>query len=99
MDLLLTGRWMDAQEAHRWGLVNEILPKEKLMECAWALAEMLASGPPLVLDAIKEVASADEAMTFQYAMNRITKRQFAPVDALFTELSKAPRGYSGRNDV
>ena len=26
MDLLLTGRWMDAQEAHRWGLVNEVLP-------------------------------------------------------------------------
>src|SRR3546814_17827 len=58
MDLLLTGRWMDAQEAHRWGLVNEILPKEKLMERAWALAEMLASGPPLVFAAIKEVARA-----------------------------------------
>ncbi len=26
MDLLLTGRWMDAAEAHRWGLVNEIVP-------------------------------------------------------------------------
>src|SRR3546814_15963769 len=81
MDLLLTGRWMDAQEAHRWGLVNEILPKEKLMERAWALAEMLASGPPLVFAAIKEVARAAEAMTFQDAMNRITKRQFATVDA------------------
>src|SRR3546814_2498782 len=29
MDLLLTGRWMDAQEAHRWGLVNEILRSEE----------------------------------------------------------------------
>jgi len=25
MELLLTGRWMDAAEAHRWGLVNEVL--------------------------------------------------------------------------
>src|SRR3546814_15806330 len=50
MDLLLTGRWMDAQEAHRWGLVHEILPQDKLMERAWALAEPLASGPPLVFE-------------------------------------------------
>ena len=26
MEMLLTGRWLDADEAHRWGLVNEILP-------------------------------------------------------------------------
>lgn len=83
MDLLLTGRWMDAQEAHRWGLVNEILPQDKLMERAWALAELLASGPPLVFAAIKEVARAAEAMSFQDAMNRITKRQFPTVDRLY----------------
>src|SRR3546814_11840307 len=81
MDLLLTGRWMDAQEAHRWVLVNEILPQDKLMERAWALAELLASGPPLVFAAINEVARAAEAMSFQDAMNRITKRQFPTADA------------------
>jgi len=83
MDLLFTGRWMDAAEAHRWGLVNEILPKEQLMDRAWALAEMLAAGPPLVFAAIKEVAREAEAMTFQAAMNRITKRQFRSVDELY----------------
>jgi crotonobetainyl-CoA hydratase len=74
---------MDAQEAHRWGLVNEVLPKEKLMDRARELATMLASGPPLVFAAIKEVARAAEAMAFQDAMNRITKRQFATVDRLY----------------
>ena len=83
MDLLLTGRWMDAQEAHRWGLVNEVLPKEKLMERVWELAELLASGPPLVFAAIKEVARAAEAMSFQEAMNRIGRRQFRTVDILY----------------
>lgn len=83
MDLLLTGRWMDAQEAHRWGLVNEVLPKERLMDRTWEIAKLLASGPPLVFAAIKEVARAAEAMTFQDAMNRITKRQFATVDILY----------------
>ena len=43
MDLLLTGRWMDAAEAHRWGLVNEILPKEMLEARVWEVARLLAS--------------------------------------------------------
>ena len=82
MELLLTGRWMDAAEAQRWGLVNEIVPREGLMDRAWELAELLAAGPPLVFAAIKEVAREAEAMTFQAAMNRITRRQFPTVDAL-----------------
>ena len=83
MDLLLTGRWMDVAEAHRWGLVNEVLPKEKLMDRVWELARLLESGPPLVFAAIKEVAREAEARGFQDAMNRITKRQFPTVDRLY----------------
>ncbi len=83
MDLLFTGRWMDAQEAQRWGLVNEVLPKEKLMDRVWEIAEMLASGPPLVFAAIKEVARESESMGFQEAMNWITKRKFRSVDVLY----------------
>ncbi len=84
MDLLLTGRWMDVAEAHRWGLVNEILPdNEKLMERVWALARLLESGPPLVFAAIKEVARAAEGTDFQTTMNKVTKRQFPTVDALY----------------
>lgn len=84
MDLLFTGRWMDVQEAHRWGLVNEVLADEAaLMDRVWELARLLAAGPPLVFAAIKEVARASEAMAFQDAMNKITKRQFATVDVLY----------------
>ena len=83
MDLLFTGRWMDAAEAHRWGLVNEIMPKEQLMDRVWEVARLLAGGPPLVFAAIKEVAREAEAMTFQDAMNWITKRKFATVDILY----------------
>ncbi len=83
MDLLFTGRWMDAAEAHRWGLVNEILPKDKLMERVWEVARLLAGGPPLVFAAIKEVAREAETRGFQDTMNRIARRQFASVDALY----------------
>ena len=83
MDMLFTGRWMDVAEAHRWGLVNEVLPKDKLEERVWEVARLLESGPPLVFAAIKEVARAAEGMAFQDAMNRITKRQFRTVDELY----------------
>ena len=83
MDLLLTGRWMDVAEAHRWGLVNEVLPKEKLEDRVWEIARMLAGGPPLVFASIKEVVREAESMGFQEAMNWITKRKFRTVDALY----------------
>ena len=83
MELLYTGRWMDVNEAHRWGLVNEILPADKLSERVWQVAEQIEAGPPLVFATIKEVAREAEGMKFQDALNRITKRQFESVDILY----------------
>ncbi len=84
MELLLTGRWFDAQEAHRWGLVNEILPAEKLLDRAWEVARLLAGGPPLVYAAIKEIVRDAEDSKFQDAMNRITKSQLTTVERLYS---------------
>ncbi|MGB3244231.1 MAG: carnitinyl-CoA dehydratase [Sulfitobacter sp.] len=83
MELLLTGRWFDANEANRWGIVNEILPANQLMDRAWELARLLASGPPLVYAAIKEIVRDAEDAKFQDTMNRITKRQLPSVDRLY----------------
>jgi crotonobetainyl-CoA hydratase len=84
MDMLLTGRWLNVEEAHRWGFVNEIVTADKLMDRARELARLLASGPPLVYAAIKEIVREAEGSTFQTAMNKITKRQFATVDLLYS---------------
>jgi len=83
MDLLLTGRWMDAAEAERWGLVKEVVPAGELMERARECAALLASGPPLVYAAIKEVTREAESMRFAEAMSRIGGREFATVDRLY----------------
>lgn len=83
MEMLLTGRWIDAKEAARWGLVNQVHPVAELMERAREMAELLADGPPLVLAAIKEIVREAEDMKFQDAMNRITKSQFATVERLY----------------
>ena len=84
MELLLTGRWFDAEEARCWGLVNEIVPAARLMERAMELAQLLASGPPLVYAAIKEIVREAEDAKFQDMMNRITRRQLATVDVLYS---------------
>ncbi len=83
MELLLTGRWFDAQEGKGWGLINEIVPAADLNDRAWELARLLASGPPLVYAAIKEIVRDAEDAKFQDAMNRITKRQLRSVDTLY----------------
>ncbi len=45
-DLLMTGRLFDAAEAHRFGLVNEIVPPEQLMARARALAAQIMENSP-----------------------------------------------------
>jgi len=84
MDLLLTGRWFDAQEAMSYGLIKEIVRFDQLRKKAWDLAAILASGPPLVYAAIKEIVREAEDLKFQDALNRITKRQFKTVDHLYS---------------
>ena len=84
MDLLLTGRWFDADEALRWGIVKEICAPEHLLAKAWDLARLLEAGPPLVYAAIKEVVREAENMALQDAMCRIGKRQFMTVDRLYS---------------
>ena len=83
MEMLLTGRWLDANEAARWGLINQIHPAADLMAKAREMADMLAAGPPLVYAAIKEVVREAEDMKFQDALNKITKSQFKTVETLY----------------
>ena len=84
MDLLFTGRKMDAEEAHRRGLVCEVLSDgDSLYRRAWEVARELAAGPPLVFAAIKEVLRCSENEKFQDTMRKITKRKLATVDKLY----------------
>ena len=100
MEMLLTGRWIDAEEAHRWGLVNRVVPAASLMDQARKMARMIASGPPLVMAAIKEVVRDAEDSKFQDAMNRITTRQLPTVDALYgsEDLMEGFRAFTEKRD-
>ena len=66
------------------GLINHLYPKEDLIQKARDLADLLASGPPLVYAAIKEVVREAEDMKFQDCLNKITRSQFETVERLYT---------------
>jgi crotonobetainyl-CoA hydratase len=96
MDLLLTGRWMDVAEAKHFGLVNEVLPADRLMPRAREIAQLLADGPPLVFSAIKEVLRESEGLPYQAAMSMITRRKFRSVDRLYSseDQKEGPRAFA-----
>lgn len=100
MEMLLTGRWIDAEEAARWGLVNRVLPIADLMATARAMADELAAGPPLVFAAIKEIVREAEAMRFQDAMNKVTKSQFETVERLYRseDQKEGARAFAEKRD-
>lgn len=54
-DLLMTARLFDATEAHRYGLVNEIVPAEHLMARAHELAYLLLENSPSSVQATKRL--------------------------------------------
>ncbi len=60
MEMILTGDFIDAQEAYRIGLVNKVLPQEELMDKAMELAEKIASRPPLAVRFAKEAVNRSQ---------------------------------------
>ena len=84
MELLFTGRPIDAAEAKHWGLINEIVPAANLMTRAREMADQLAEGPPLVFAAIKEIVRETAHLPVQDAFDLVTKRKLKTADALYS---------------
>jgi enoyl-CoA hydratase/carnithine racemase len=65
MKLLLTAENIDADEALRIGLVNEVLPADEVMERAIATAEAIAANSPMAVQAVKRFVSSGIAEAAQ----------------------------------
>ena len=64
--------------------LKSVVSPNDLHEEVWSLARHLASGPPLVYAAIKEVVREAEDMRFQDMLSRVSKRQLQTVDKLYS---------------
>jgi enoyl-CoA hydratase len=67
MRILLTGSPISAEEALRAGFVNEIVPREKLLGEAYAIAEEIAENAPLAVQKIKESVVRSSGLPFDDA--------------------------------
>jgi len=56
MEVLLTGDAIGAATAERWGLINKVVPPERLLDEAMAYARRIAANAPLAIQATKELA-------------------------------------------
>jgi enoyl-CoA hydratase len=71
MELVLTGEFMSAAEAERFGLVNRVVPVELLLDEAKSVARKIAAKPALAIKAAKEAVlksantSLDEGLEFE----------------------------------
>lgn len=69
MGYLLTGKNMSAEEAHRWGLVNEVVPAAELMDAARRWAAEIVEAAPLSVRASKQAALSGLEVSLEEAYN------------------------------
>lgn len=69
MDLCLTGRMMDAQEAERSGLVARVLPVDELLPTAQKVAQTIAAQSKPAAALIKESINASQNMSLQQGIS------------------------------
>lgn len=68
MEMLLTGDMIDAEDAERWGLVNKVVPADRLEEETMALANKLTEKSPLALQMGKQSFYGMSDMEFGKAL-------------------------------
>jgi enoyl-CoA hydratase/carnithine racemase len=85
--LLLMGYQLTAQEAREWGVVHEVLPKDKLLDRAWEIARQIAMRPPIAIRNTKHVLTQNLKRAFLNELDHglqaemWAQRQFFPFGA------------------
>ena len=100
MELLLTGKTIDAKRAYQIGLVNEVVPLDELMPTARNWAETICKNGPLAVRTAKEIAVRSLALEQGFVLEKaLGERVMSSEDAkegprAFAE--KRPPKFTGR---
>lgn len=100
VEMLLTGRRMNAGEAARWGLVNAVVPGAELMDAARALADRIVRAAPLSVAAIKEVLRATEGLDIASAYRRMQSDELPAYRRMLgsEDAKEGPRAFAEKRD-
>jgi enoyl-CoA hydratase len=96
-EFLFTGDWMTAAEAHRIGMVNQVVPREKLQDAALEMANKIARKPLFALKLAKEAVNAAEdvqgrvsAMQTSFALHQLAHTHNLKVYGLLMDPNGLP---------
>ncbi len=102
MELLLTASRFDAAKALRWGLINQVVSRDKLLETAFDVALRIASHAPLAVQACKELAirsrdmSLSEGLRMEQFANRMLQTTEDVQEARSAFAEKRMPAFKGR---
>ncbi len=101
IEMLLTGRRMSAQEALRWGLVNQVVSSDQLMDTARSLAATIADGAPLVVTAVKEILRKAEAASVAECYQMMHTGEFENYEKMkaSTDAMEGPKAFAEKRDA
>ncbi|WP_122465146.1 crotonase/enoyl-CoA hydratase family protein [Brevundimonas lutea] len=101
-EMLFTGRSIDAETAERWGLVNRVVPHERLMAEALAEAEVVAAQPPQALRIAKSLLrqgrdmSLDQMLELSAATQALAHLTDDHREGVSAVIEKRPGRFEGR---
>lgn len=96
IELLLTGRRLGAAEAKALGLANRVVPADRLMEEARALARSVCEGAPLAVEATMQVIRGTRGMTYAEAHAALAAGRFDRYAAMLSseDAREGPRAFA-----
>ena len=104
-DWMLTGRRVDADEALRTGLVNQLVPAEELVERAVMFGQQIAENAPMAIAMTKEVmwtnvnaVSLDQALALESRTQIMTRHTADAAEARASFLEKRAPDFGGADD-
>jgi 2-(1,2-epoxy-1,2-dihydrophenyl)acetyl-CoA isomerase len=101
-EMLFTGRSVDAETAERWGLVNRVVPHDRLMDEALVTAGQIAAQPPQALRMAKTLMRQGRDQTFEQilelsaAMQALAHMTDDHLEGVNAVLEKRPGRFTGR---
>lgn len=98
MEMLFTGRRLRADEALKWGLVNQVVPADELQEAALTLARRICESAPLAIRATKELVQATEALSVPEAFRLQRSGTLSCYHAALNseDAQEGPRAFAGK---
>lgn len=94
MGLLLTGKFITAQEAYRMGLVNEVVPGSELLAAAERWAGEILECSPLATQAVKQAVRSGSELPTETALTRVENLQAVHRLRHSEDYSEGPRAFS-----